>query len=150
MVVHKKNKQEAKQVKKNQRVIAGIAAIVVGVAIIVAAVLTGSNQNTGDKTADNDTGKVCPMSEVDGATTVNYDGVEGETALATLETHCDVTTTSSDLGEYVTGIEDKAASDENYWAFYVNDAYASEGAGTYKAKDGDKIKWVLTSIDADY
>ncbi|MFV0485523.1 MAG: DUF4430 domain-containing protein [Candidatus Saccharimonadales bacterium] len=136
--------------KKNQRVIAGIAAIVVGVGIIVAAVLVGSNQNTEDNKTDDNVSKVCPMSEKDNEVTVNYDGVEGETALATLEKLCDVTKTSSDLGEYVTGIEDKDAGDEYYWAFYVNDGYASEGAGTYKAEKGDEIKWVLTSLDAAY
>lgn len=133
--------------KKNQRIIAGIAAIVVGVGIIVAAVLVGNNENN----TNNDTvGKVCPISEIEGAQTVNYDGVTDETALATLEKLCNVTKTSSDLGEYVSGIEDKDAGDTHYWAFYVNDAYATEGAGTYKAKDGDKIKWVLTSLDANY
>lgn len=136
--------------KKNQRIIAGIAAIVVGVGIIVAAVLVGNNQENENKTADENTSKECPISEIDGVTTIAYDGIVDETALKTLEGLCDVTKTSSDLGDYVTKIEDKDAGETHYWAFYVNDAYGTEGAGTYKAKEGDKIKWVFTSLDAAY
>lgn len=137
--------------KKNQRVIAGIAAIVVGVAIIVAAVLTGSGQNnTSEPLADDDAGKVCPLSEVEGVITVSYGGVENITALATLRELCDVKTQSSDYGDFVTTIDGKDAGTENFWAFYVNDVMAEVGAGSYIAKDGDKIKWELTKIENNY
>ncbi|MDR3298317.1 MAG: DUF4430 domain-containing protein [Candidatus Nomurabacteria bacterium] len=135
--------------KKNQRIIAGIAAIVVGLGIIVAAVLVGNNRNNGDPLRE-DIGKTCPISEIEGIETVSYSGIEGETALATLKDLCDVESQGSDYGDFVTGIDGVDADTEHYWAFYVNDAYATEGAGTYKTKDGDSIKWELTSLDASY
>lgn len=136
--------------KKNQRIIAGIAAIVVGVGIIVAAVLVGNNQKPEDNTANNVPEKICPMSENEGVTTINYSGVADETALATLKGLCETTTQTSEYGEFVSGINGKDAGTEYFWAFYVNDVMAEVGAGSYKAKDGDKIKWELTKTDNNY
>lgn len=79
--------------------------------------------------------------------TVSYVGVQDETALATLETLAKVDTKDSSFGTMVVGINDVTADNNtNYWAFYVNDAYGTEGAGTYKAKSGDKITWKLEAI----
>lgn len=137
---------------KRQRMMAGVLAIVAGVGIIVAAAVVGNNQKTSELvTEDSNTPvKVCPIAETAGVTAVNYDGVVDETALVTLQGLCDVATQSSDFGDFVTGIDGRDGGDTHYWAFYVNDEYASEGAGTYKVKDGDRIKWVLTATDADY
>ncbi|MDO8472002.1 MAG: DUF4430 domain-containing protein [bacterium] len=88
---------------------------------------------------DSDTTK--PVS----ATTYNYDGVAGKTALELLKAkYQNVATQSSSVGDFVTTIDGKKAdSTKEYWAFYVNGSLASEGAGTYATKATDKIEWRL-------
>ena len=79
--------------------------------------------------------------------TVSYDGQTGKTALEILQKGTEVTMESSSFGDFVTGINDVVAdSSKNYWSFYVNEAYASEGAGTYKTTDGEKIEWRLEDL----
>ncbi len=79
--------------------------------------------------------------------TVSYEGQEGQTALAILKTLTDVKTEESSFGEFVVGINGvEADSSKEYWSFYVNDAYGSEGAGTYQTKTGEQIKWVLEKL----
>lgn len=80
--------------------------------------------------------------------TVGYDGQEGKTALEILRALTSVTTKTSDFGEFVTSINGRAAEDgKEYWAFYVNGTYGSEGAGTYKTAASDKIEWRLEEIE---
>ena len=75
---------------------------------------------------------------------VSYDGVAGETALATLRRLTVVEVEVSDFGEFVTTINGLAAdSSKAYWAFYVNSQMAAVGAGSYKAVLGDKLEWRL-------
>lgn len=79
--------------------------------------------------------------------TVSYQGEEGKTALETLRQRTDVETKTESFGEFVTGINGLVAdSAKEYWAFYVNGAYASEGAGTYIQKSGDVIEWKLEEL----
>lgn len=79
--------------------------------------------------------------------TVSYEGVSGKTALEVLKEGIDVETQSSDFGDFVTSINGvKADAAKEYWSFYVNGAYANEGAGTYKTTDGEKIEWKLESL----
>jgi hypothetical protein len=136
--------------KKNQKIVAGIAAILVAVGIITTAIIIGNNPGDRGHVANDTPDRVCPISEIDGITTVQYSGMEGETALAILKTMCEAETQSSTYGDFVTAIDGREAGTTHYWAFYVNDAYANEGAGVYKTKDGDKITWKLTSLNADY
>ena len=132
--------------KPNQKIICAIVALLALAGIVTTAILINNNSNnsTPDPVA------TCPIEDVEGALTVVYDGVVGETALVTLQGLCEVKTQSSSYGDFVTTIDGTDAGDTHYWAFYINDAYATEGAGTYKAKTGDKVKWVLTSLDAAY
>lgn len=78
---------------------------------------------------------------------ISYKGETGKTALQILKEKYTVLTNESSLGEFVTSINGEAA-DENtqYWAFYVNGQYASEGAGTYQTKESDVIEWKLEAI----
>ena len=77
-------------------------------------------------------------------TYVSYDGVEGETPLATMQGLTDVVTQSSDFGEFVTTINGlEADSSSQYWAFYVNGELANLGAGNFTAEAGDSIEWRL-------
>lgn len=79
--------------------------------------------------------------------TIGYDGQEGKTALEVLRMLTDVTVQESSFGEMVTGIDGVVAeAGKEYWAFYVNGAYASEGAGTYQTSTGEKIEWRLEEI----
>lgn len=79
--------------------------------------------------------------------TVKYDGLAGQTALSTLQSLTTVETKSTSFGDMVIGINGlKANEASEYWAFYVNGQLASEGAGTYLAKAGDKIEWHLEKL----
>jgi hypothetical protein len=44
----------------------------------------------------------------------------------------------------INGVE--ADGTKQFWAFYVNDKLAQEGAGTYKTKDSDKIEWRVEDV----
>lgn len=80
-------------------------------------------------------------------TTVSYLGQEGKTALELLQGGTKVIKDSSDFGDFVTGINGlEADSNKEYWSFYVNGEYASEGAGTYQTTDGEKIEWKLEQL----
>jgi hypothetical protein len=84
----------------------------------------------------------------DDGRTVTYEGQGGYTALELLQAGTDVTTQDSDFGSFVTGINGvEADSAQNYWAFYVGDEYADEGAGTYQATDGEQIEWRLEDLE---
>lgn len=79
--------------------------------------------------------------------TASYAGVVDEVALTTLKSLTEVQTQDSAYGEFVTSINGVSAdSSKEYWAFYVNGAYANEGAGTYKAKAGDSFEWKLEAL----
>jgi hypothetical protein len=79
---------------------------------------------------------------------VSYEGQNDKTALELLKDKYQVDTKEfSGVGEFVSAIEGVAAEDgKNFWAFYVDGQMATEGAGTYKTKDGEKIEWRLDEI----
>lgn len=79
---------------------------------------------------------------------VEYVGQNDTTALDLLKSLTDVETKDSQFGSMVVGIHDVQAEDgKTYWAFYVNGAYANEGAGTFVTKDTDKLMWKLEEIE---
>ncbi len=79
--------------------------------------------------------------------TVSYVGQTGKTALEILKEKTEVSVEQSSFGEFVTGINGLVAdSTKEYWAFYVDGQYGSEGAGTYQTKDGEAIEWKLEAI----
>lgn len=79
--------------------------------------------------------------------TVSYQGQDGKTALEILKNGAEVATEESSFGEFVTGINGVLAnSDSEYWSFYVDGAYAQEGAGTYQTKDTERIEWKLEAL----
>lgn len=128
---------------KTQKIIAGIVALIAFAGIVITAVIIGNRDDTPEPTPD--PVAICPIEN----DTVIYNGIAGETALTTLKNLCEVTMHPSYDG-FVTAIAGREAGDTYYWAFYVNDDYATEGAGTYKAKEGDEIRWVLTSLDTAF
>ena len=131
--------------KKYKKLIAGGIALLVVVGIIIAAVLIDSKPEP----VGNLPGPTCPRYMVDGVDTITYDGVSGETALATLQSLCEVTLHPSYDG-FVTAIAGAEADDAYFWAFYVNGEMAVVGAGEYQQREGDEVKWVLTAIDTNF
>jgi Domain of unknown function (DUF4430) len=73
---------------------------------------------------------------------------ENKTALELLKMgHQVETKTFSGAGEYVVSINGKKEdTGKNFWAFYVNNKQATEGASTYKPKNKDFIEWKLEII----
>ena len=131
----------------------------VGGAIVVA--LAGLSIYTANQTYEEVDDVTIVGNNVDGAAAANsvnfsisedgkllqYDGQPDETALATLKSQTEVKVKDTEFGEFVEAINGVAAdSSKEYWAFYVNGKLASEGAGTYKAKEGDKLEWKLENL----
>ena len=129
-----------------------LVAIVLSVAVLAASAggfvyFYNNNKDTSNPSTTTQTVTSAKISFSSDGKTVNYAGVEGQTALETMQSLTNVQTEDSAYGKMVTGINGtNAEKTKTYWAFYVNDAYANEGAGTYKAKVGDKIKWQLEEI----
>jgi len=79
--------------------------------------------------------------------TVSYEGQTGKTALEILKSLAQVQTQNSSYGEFVTGINGVTADGaKQFWSFYVNGKLASEGAGTYKTTNGQKIEWRVEDV----
>ena len=78
---------------------------------------------------------------------IAYQGVEGKTALELLKSKYKVETEEfPGVGEMVKSIDGKAATDKQFWGFYVNGEMAQVGAGEYQTKPSDKITWKLEDI----
>lgn len=76
-----------------------------------------------------------------------YQGQNGQTALAILKSLATVKTKQSSFGAFVVGINGvEADGSKQFWAFYVDGKQASEGAGTYKTKDGQQIMWKVEKV----
>lgn len=76
----------------------------------------------------------------------SYTGVEGKTALELLRENFQVETRVFDFGEMVKSINGIEPDADYFWAFYVNQQIANEGASTYITKDNDQIEWRLERI----
>ncbi len=75
---------------------------------------------------------------------VNYQGVDGKTALQILkDTHQVETKSYEGLGELVQSIDGVKPAANEYWIYYVNGEPATVGAGDYQTKSSDTITWVL-------
>jgi hypothetical protein len=127
---------------KTQKIIAGIIALIAAATIITTAIIISGQDTTPEPTPDPDPVVVCPIEN----NIVTYSGEEGKTAFDILDSLCTVETISSDFGEFVTGIDGISSDETNYWAFYVNNDYATVGASSYETKEGDVIKWQLEDI----
>ncbi|NCU30421.1 DUF4430 domain-containing protein [Candidatus Saccharibacteria bacterium] len=135
---------------KNQKIIAGI--LVTAFVIVLSFFAVGwytDSQSKIETPANNETSQVAePKIEFskDGKE-VKYQGQDGKTALAVLQSLTEVSTKESAYGTMIVGINGLASEDnKNYWAIYVNDAYATEGAGTLKTNNSDSITWKLEDI----
>lgn len=72
----------------------------------------------------------------------------GQTALELLESKAQLETKDyGDAGEFVTSIDGIAGDNEHYWAFYVNDEYAQQGASQTILTQGDIVKFAYEEIN---
>lgn len=125
-----------------------VTAAVLVVAIGGASIYGLKHQNTTQtQTQTSTTQTAAKVTYSNSGKQVDYTGQTGKTALEVLKSLTKVDVGTSSYGEFVTAINGlKADSKLNYWSFYVNGAYASEGAGTYKSKDGEKLQWRLENL----
>jgi hypothetical protein len=71
----------------------------------------------------------------------------GKTALSLLEGSAAIETKDyGTAGKFVTSINDLPATNEYYWAFYVNGTYAEKGASQTTLQKGDTIKFVYEAV----
>ena len=76
------------------------------------------------------------------ATTITYEGEDGETALELLEEHgYDVEVETSSLGDYVTAIGEVEVTKSEYWSYEVDGRMPNVGADQYETKDGQQVEW---------
>lgn len=54
----------------------------------------------------------------------------------------------ADAGKFVVSINGLSGNDQNYWAFYLNNEYAKQGASQTVLQAGDTIKFVYEAIEA--
>lgn len=131
--------------KSKQKIFAVVAAVVLGVGGLL---LLNARQDTSPTvTGSQQEFRQSSLTVSEDGKTVSYDGQTGKTALELLQSLTEVVTEKSDFGDFVAGINGITADGKTeYWSFYVNGGYASEGAGTYKTTDGEKIEWRLEKI----
>ncbi len=79
---------------------------------------------------------------------IQYQGVQGRTALDLLKSKYKVETKTFSAGEYVQAINDQAADSSHYWAFYVNGKQATVGASSYVTTNSDSIEWKLEAVNS--
>jgi len=76
-------------------------------------------------------------------TQISYRGEQGVDALTLLKQHATVGVKHYSFGDLVTSIDGSAGNGPKYWTFYINGQEAQVGAGSYKTKDSDTLKWKL-------
>lgn len=133
---------------KRKLIAALIAVLIIGTGVTGYEFISGGNDDTSKSS------KTTSQTQATGTIAfsadkkqVTYTGAVGKTALENLQTLTSVKTQDSSYGKMTVAINGLQAEDgKNYWAFYVNGAYANEGAGTYKTQAGDKMMWKLEDI----
>lgn len=77
---------------------------------------------------------------------IEYQGVEGRTALSLLKASHNAEVKSYSFGDLVTGIDGISPDSNHFWAMYVNGQFSQVGAGQYVTKNSDLIKWQIEEI----
>jgi hypothetical protein len=71
----------------------------------------------------------------------------GQLAIDLLRAHAEIETeTYGDAGEFVTAINGLQGNNEYYWAFYLNNKYAEQGAAQTVLQQGDVIRFVYDAV----
>ena len=88
-----------------------------------------------------------PQQQEISASSVSYQGVEGQNAFELLKASHQVEFTHYDFGDFVTSINGVAADEDHFWSFYINGAQSQVGASAYVTKSSDLIEWKLEEIE---
>jgi hypothetical protein len=93
---------------------------------------------------------LAPSSPQPAQTTYEFTATEsGTIALDLVQSQATIETQDyGEAGKFITSINGVAGNANNYWAFYVNGAYAQAGASQTKLKKGDIIKFVYEAVAA--
>lgn len=76
--------------------------------------------------------------------------MSGQIALELLEANVTIETQEfGDAGKFVTSINGLVGNNQNYWAFYLNDEYAQQGASQTILEEGDRVKFIYEAITAN-
>jgi len=71
---------------------------------------------------------------------------DGQTALALLDSVATVQKQEYGFGVFVEGVNGLLGDQNNYWAFYVNDEYAQQGADQTILQTGDVVRFVYEPV----
>ena len=77
---------------------------------------------------------------------ISYKCEEGKTAYDILDERFTIEAQDSSFGKFVTGINDVKPSQNQFWAFYVDEKIATVGATAYVCQDQEKVEWKLEEI----
>ena len=70
----------------------------------------------------------------------------GQTAFDLAKANLQLDYKKYDFGIFITGINGIKADKNHFWAFYVNDKFATKGVSQTILKKGDKIKFVYEPV----
>ena len=72
---------------------------------------------------------------------ISYQGIEGKTAFGLLQEKHKIEFQESDLGVFVTKIDDIENTSDTFWMYYINGQLGGVAADKYVTKAGDRIQW---------
>ena len=127
-----------------QKIIAIIMGVLATAGVVITIFIILGTQKPDEPIVDEEPKLDCPM--VDGV--VTYSGKEDKTALELLASICEIETKESADGTIitVTAIDGIATTAPDFWAFYINDAYALTSPNRVQTTADDTIKWQLESV----
>lgn len=129
---------------KTQKIISIVLGILALASVIATTIIIINNKKSEEPPVEEEPTLDCPM--VDG--TVTYSGESGKTALEILASICEIETKTSADGNTITviAIDNITASTPDYWALYINDAYAFYSPNNLQTTETDRLKWQLESL----
>jgi len=74
--------------------------------------------------------------------------LKGSNALDAMQANSELETQEFDFGVMISGIGGVSAGENEYWALYVNGAYAEKGIADYSIEENMEIAWKLESFEA--
>ena len=74
----------------------------------------------------------------------------GQTALELFDRHLELEYTEYDFGVFITSVNGLESTDSYYWAIYLNQEYAQQGADQLLLEPGDSVSIVYEEISLDF
>jgi len=129
---------------KTQKIITIVLGIFALASVIATTIIIINNKKSEEPPIEEEPTLDCPM--VDG--TITYEGESGKTVLEILASICEIETKTSTDGSIITviAIDGRLASTPDYWALYINNAYAFQSPNNLQTTETDIIKWQLESL----